>query len=189
MRIVGVNADVAGDLALPRSVRQNRRLFFYPGSSIGNFVPEDAVGLLSRIRKHCKTGGGLLIGADLVKSAAILERAYDDGNGITAAFNLNVLRHLNELVGTNFAPHDWQHRAFFNPVHSRVEMHLEARRDVTVAWQNGSRVFCKGERIHTENSYKYVLGDFKRMLECAGFRRIQAWTDDNRWFAVCHAAA
>jgi uncharacterized SAM-dependent methyltransferase len=133
--------------------------------------------------------GALLIGVDLVKPAAILERAYNDAGGITAAFNLNVLSHVNDLIRSDFAPPDWRHCALFNAAESRIEMHLEARRDVAVTWPHGGRVFREGERIHTENSCKYALGDFESMLASAGFRRVRAWTDDRQWFAVLHAAA
>jgi L-histidine N-alpha-methyltransferase len=186
--VKGITADVSAEISLPASAPQRRRLFFYPGSSIGNFMPDHALALLARIRKQCKAGGGLLIGVDLVKPAAILERAYDDSEGVTAAFNLNVLRHLNALIGTNFAVTDWRHCAFFNAELSRIEMHLAAKREVSVSWPGGGRLFRKAERIHTENSYKYRLPDFERLLVRAGFKRVRAWTDAKHWFAVCHAA-
>jgi len=179
--------DIAVGLALPDVVRKDKRLFFYPGSSIGNFTPDAALSLLSAIRQQCGSDGGLLIGVDLVKSTEILEAAYDDSLGVTAAFNLNLLSHLNTLIGSDFDPRDWQHRALFNHGHSRIEMHLEARRKLTVTWAGGKRQFGQGERIHTENSYKYRLEDFRSLLEQAGFNRIEAWTDDLCWFAVCLA--
>ena len=131
--------------------------------------------------------GGLLIGIDLVKDVGVLEAAYDDAIGVTAAFNLNLLNHLNALIGANFAPRDWRHLARFNPGASRIEMHLEARRDLLVAWPGGSRRFEAGETIHTESSYKYRRADFARLLGRAGFTIAGSWTDDREWFGVFHA--
>jgi len=185
MLAVGANIYPAPDL--PDTVRRHRRLFFYPGSSIGNFTSEEVHVFLTRIREQCGQSGGLLIGIDLVKSETILNPAYDDASGVTAAFNLNLLRHLNRIIGSNFSAGDWRHRAFFNAALSRIEMHLEARHQVRVAWPGGGRLFAGGESIHTENSYKYALKDFENLLIQAGFRRTRAWTDQKQWFAVCHA--
>ena len=185
MLAVGANVYPAPDL--PNGVRRQHRLFFYPGSSIGNFTPEEAHLFLTGIRAQCGEDGGLLIGVDLVKSEAILIPAYDDVSGVTAAFNFNLLQHLNRIIGSNFSARDWQHRAFFNAALARIEMHLEARRLVCVAWPGGGRQFAGGESIHTENSYKYALHDFENMLMQAGFKRTRSWTDEKQWFAVCHA--
>ena len=179
--------DFSSTLALPGSVRRGNRLFFYPGSSIGNFTPEAAMDLLGNLRQQCSGDGGLLIGVDLVKSSSILEPAYDDSLGVTAAFNLNILNHVNRLIGANFDLGDWRHMALFNASASRIEMHLEARHEIAVSWRGGERRFRAGERIHTENSYKYELLQFRAMLVRAGFRNITAWTDERHWFAVCHA--
>jgi dimethylhistidine N-methyltransferase len=191
IEMLGIGADFSSGLRLPDAVRRDNRLFFYPGSSIGNFTPEQALAFVSGIRDQCvgTRAGGLLIGVDLVKSEALLQAAYDDALGVTAAFNLNLLNNLNALIGSNFAVGDWRHHALFNTEASRIEMHLEARRDLTVTWYGGERAFQQGERIHTENSYKYALADFKALLTRAGFKRIQAWTDANDWFALCHAIA
>lgn len=190
LEMLGIGADFSSGLRLPDAVRRDNRLFFYPGSSIGNFTPEQALAFLAGIRTQCAGayGGGLLIGVDLVKSETLLQAAYDDALGVTAAFNLNLLNNLNALIGSDFAVGDWRHHALFNTGASRIEMHLEARRDTTVHWRGGARAFHQGQRIHTENSYKYALPDFKALLAQAGFSRIQAWTDANNWFALCHAA-
>ena len=190
MEMLGIGVDFSAGLRLPDAVRRGNRLFFYPGSSIGNFTPEQALVFLADVRAQCAGayGGGLLIGVDLVKPAALLQAAYDDALGVTAAFNLNLLNNLNALIGSDFTVGDWRHRALFNSQASRMEMHLEARRDVEVRWPGGARRFRRGQRIHTENSYKYALPDFKSLLTQAGFGRIQAWTDANNWFALCHAA-
>ena len=181
--------DLSQPLALPPSVPAARRQFFYPGSSIGNFTPQDAVQFLRQVRGNVGADGGLLIGVDLVKDPAVLDAAYDDAIGVTAAFNLNMLRHLNHLAGADFDPAQWRHVAFFNDAESRIEMHLEARCPLTVRWCGGERSFAQGERIHTENSYKYTVEGFRELLAQAGFRVDGTWTDDAHWFAVMHAAA
>ena len=132
------------------------RVLFYPGSSIGNFAPDEALVFLRSVHAACgsRPGSGLLIGVDLVKDTVELEAAYDDALGVTAAFNRNLLLHINRLCGTDFAVPDWRHVALFNTAASRIEMHLQATRAVTVRWADGARAFALGERIHTENSYK-----------------------------------
>ena len=185
--MTALGLDFTHGFALPDSVQQRQRLFFYPGSSIGNFTPQEAVGFLQGLRENAGDDGGLLIGVDLIKDSAVLDAAYDDALGVTAAFNLNVLRHLNHLAGADFDVGQWQHRAFFNVADSRIEMHLEARAALTVRWQGGERHFARGERIHTENSYKYTKQSFVGLLEQAGFAASRVWTDDAGWFAVIHA--
>ncbi|MET3131267.1 dimethylhistidine N-methyltransferase [Oxalobacteraceae bacterium GrIS 1.11] len=183
----GLGLDFSSQLALPDSVRDEQRLFFYPGSSIGNFAPAQAVAFLRRLRANAAGDGALLIGVDLVKDDATLDAAYDDALGVTAAFNLNLLRHLNRLIGADFDVRQWQHRGFFNASESRVEMHLEARVALEVCWQGGRRRFARGERIHTEDSYKYTQARFVGLLEQAGFSATRIWTDARQWFAVIHA--
>jgi dimethylhistidine N-methyltransferase len=181
--------DLSQPLSLPATVPVQGRQFFYPGSSIGNFTPRDAVSFLRQVRENVGKDGGLLIGVDLVKDTAVLDAAYDDAIGVTAAFNLNLLRHLNHLAGADFDPAQWRHVAFFNEAESRIEMHLEALCALTVRWSGGERRFAHGERLHTENSYKYTLEGFGKLLSEAGFRVDGTWTDDAHWFAVLHAAA
>lgn len=186
--MLGVGTDFSHALELPSSVRREQRLFFYPGSSIGNFTPGQAAALLRSLRAACTTAdSGLLIGADLVKEKDVLDAAYDDALGVTAAFNLNLLLHLNRLLGADFNLHDWRHREFFNTEQSRIEMYLEARRNLIVHWQGGRREFKEGERIHTENSYKYTREEFIALLEQSGFGPVRTWTDERQWFMVCHA--
>jgi dimethylhistidine N-methyltransferase len=179
--------DFSSAFTLPESVRRQGRVFFYPGSSIGNFAPQEAVAFLRRLRSHGECS--LLIGVDLVKDSAILDAAYDDAIGVTAAFNLNMLRHLNQLIGADFDVTQWQHRAFFNAEEGRIEMHLEAREALVVTWPQGERHFARGERIHTEDSYKYTPRSFVELLREAGFAATRTWTDDAGWFAVVHARA
>ena len=189
IQMTGIGLDFSSALELPDAVRPEKRLFFYPGSSIGNFTPDEAVALFRRLRAACGKDGGLLVGVDLVKDKKILDAAYNDALGVTASFNLNMLLHLNKLLGADFDVREWQHYGFFNTEHSRIEMHLEARHAVTVTWQGGQRRFQSGERIHTENSYKYTRESFARLLEQAGFEADGIWSDQRSWYMLCYAHA
>lgn len=181
--IVGLGLDFSQRLELPAGLVEQPGLVFYPGSSIGNFDPAQALRLLVEARA-ASGGGALLIGVDLVKDADRLVQAYDDPLGVTAAFNLNVLRHLNRLLGANFQLRDWQHLALFNHAQSRIEMHLVAKHAVRVTWDGGQRTFTGGERLHTENSYKWRQADFEALLRSAGYTQVQCWTDPHADFAV-----
>ncbi|WP_343733163.1 L-histidine N(alpha)-methyltransferase [Duganella sp.] len=187
IEMTALGLDFSNGFALPDSVRAGRRVFFYPGSSIGNFSPAQAVDFLRGLRANAGADGGLLIGVDLIKDHTVLDAAYDDALGVTAAFNLNMLRHLNYLIGSDFDVEQWKHVAFFEAEHGRIEMHLEARRALTVRWPGGERRFERGERIHTEDSYKYTRQSFVSLLERAGFATNHVWTDADNWFAVIHA--
>ena len=189
--MVGVGLDFSTRLALPSGVFEGPALVFYPGSSIGNFKPEEALRLLRECHALANGGGGaggggggLLIGVDCVKADALLNAAYDDPLGVTAAFNLNLLRHLNRLIGSDFDPRQWRHIGQFKRAESRIEMHLEARAPLLVRWPGGERRFAAGERIHTENSYKWDPVDFEALLREAGFAKVQGWTDAEGWFSV-----
>ena len=183
MPMAGVGLDFSAELALPPGLVSGPAVVFYPGSSIGNFNPTEALHLLSQAR-NVAAGGALLIGADLVKPVDVLEAAYDDALGITAAFNLNLLNHLNRLLGADFQLREWRHLAVFNAAESRIEMHLEARRSLTVRWPHAERRFAAGERIHTENSHKWTPETFEALLRGAGFTQTEAWTDARGWFGV-----
>ena len=188
LEMVGLGQDFSSRLDLEPGLIAGRGAFFYPGSSIGNFTRDEALAFLKRVRAQAQ-GGGLLIGVDLVKPGAILQAAYDDAIGVTAAFNLNILRQLNRLIGSDFAPADWRHVGLYNEAESRVEMHLEARRDLRVRWPGAERTFGAGERIHTENSCKYTVAGFTALLEAAGFATPRHWTDERGWFGVFWAPA
>ncbi len=188
LAMLGVGMDFSSSLTLPPQAGSGPRVLFYPGSSIGNFTPEQALVFLRQARA-ASSGGGLLIGVDLVKPREVLEPAYDDALGVTAAFNRNLLSHLNRLTGADFKLADWQHVAFFNTGKSRIEMHLQALHPVPVRWPDGERRFATGERIHTENSYKWRQADFAALLKTAGFAQTHAWTDERGWFAVFLAQA
>jgi dimethylhistidine N-methyltransferase len=189
MDVVGIGMDFMRRLALPAAVRGERRRFFYPGSSLGNFAPDEARAFLVDVHAAAGRDGAILLGVDLVKDKPTLDAAYDDALGVTAAFNLNILNHVNRVAGSNFDVRDWRHVAFFHPEHARIEMHLEARRDVTVRLADGPRTFAAGTRIHTENSYKYTEASVQRLLESAGFARPTFWFDERRAFAVVFAPA
>ena len=183
--IVAVGMDFSAGLSLPPQVQQQERLFFYPGSSLGNFEPVEALAFLKHIAGPLQGAAqGLLLGVDLVKDSATLEAAYDDAAGVTAAFNKNILLNLNRLLGADFDVRTWRHVALFNHELSRIEMHLEAKVKVTVRWGEAERVFEAGERIHTECSYKYSVEGMKEMLHTAGFKHIRHWTDTKKLFGV-----
>lgn len=184
MAVHTLAADILQTLPLPPSVPRDGRLLFYPGSSIGNATPDEAVVLLRAMGQVAGHRGALLIGVDLVKSARTLERAYDDEQGVTAAFNRNVLRHVNRVLGADFEPGQWRHVALWNEAHQRIEMHLETVRPQQVRWDGGARRFKAGERILTEYSHKYTLDGFGRMLRAAGWTPHRVWTDERGAFAV-----
>ncbi len=189
LNIVGVGMDFSSTLALPDAVQSYDRVFFYPGSSLGNFSRPDALRFLQQIADIQQGNAtGLLLGIDLVKDTAVLEAAYDDAPGVTAAFNKNVLLNVNDQLGTDFDLRQWRHVALFNVQESRIEMHLEAVIPTTVRWSGHVRSFAAGERIHTENSYKYTLTSMTTMLKQAGFSQVQHWTDSQGWFGMFWAS-
>ena len=186
MDIVGVGMDFLQSLALPPERRRQPAHLVLSGLVDRQLHARRRGGLPARERVRASPGGDLLIGVDLVKGRATLEAAYDDALGVTAAFNLNLLRHVNRRLGSDFDARDWRHVACFNEVDSRIEMHLEARRALTVRWPGGERRFAAGERIHTENSYKYRSEGFDALLRAAGFTQTLRWTDSaagSRWSA------
>lgn len=194
--MLGLGMDFSAQLALPpgaadwlerHDLTTAPRCVFYPGSSIGNFNPDEALNLLRQARDLCAAGGpggGILIGVDRVKDKAVLEPAYDDPLGVTAAFNRNLLLHVNALLGTDFAPSRWRHVAFYDEAVSRIEMHLASDGAQTVRWPGGERCFADGERLHTENSYKWTPTAFANLLREAGFGPAQHWSDERSWFSV-----
>jgi dimethylhistidine N-methyltransferase len=191
IKMMGLGCDFSQGLALPKEVGTHKRIFFYPGSSISNFVPADACKFLAQLGHSAGSQGGVLFGVDMVKPKAILELAYDDMLGVTAAFNLNALRQSNRILGANFDLRQWRHVAFFNEKENRIEMHLEASRRMTVSWAaggGGSRTFDESERILTEYSHKYTPASVESMLGEAGLRLRASWYDPQRWFGVFFAS-
>jgi dimethylhistidine N-methyltransferase len=167
--------------------RGERTLVLFIGSSIGNFEPHEAARLLRRVRAGLEIGDGFLLGVDLVKDQSTLVAAYDDAAGVTAAFNRNVLARLNRELDAEFDPEAFAHRALWNAVSSRMEMHLVSRspQRVRVDALDQTVEFAAGETIHTENSYKYRPGQAEAQLAEAGFAHVSTWTDPRGWFAVC----
>jgi dimethylhistidine N-methyltransferase len=166
-----------------------RRLVLYIGSSIGNFEPDEAERLLKNVRASLTQGDSMLLGVDLAKSESVLLDAYNDAAGVTAAFNLNMLARLNRELGSSFDLDQFVHRAVWNKVNSRIEMHLESRGAQTVVLPGLDLTinFAAAETIHTENSYKYKPGQVEGLLTRAGFTPTVTWTDDQGHFAVCLA--
>ena len=183
--------DYTHDLELDSTLPTERRLVLYIGSSIGNFEPGESLLLLERVRAALDPGDCILLGVDLVKDQIVLEAAYDDAAGVTAAFNRNILARLNRELDADFRQEKFAHRATWNAAKSRMEMHLvsESRQTVWVPGIDLRVNFKAGESIHTENSYKYRTGDAEALLAKAGFAPEATWTDDRGWFAVCLARA
>jgi dimethylhistidine N-methyltransferase len=190
IEMIGVVTDFTRGLDLGEALDDRAATFFYPGSSIGNFTPDEAVPFLAAIRAQCvkRPGSGLLIGVDGKKAKPVLDAAYDDALGVTAAFNRNALLHLNRRFGFDFALDGYSHRGFYNEAQGRIEMHLESLRRQQVRLGEAVRVFEAGERIHTENSYKYAPADFEALLTRAGFASIKRWTSEQDGYGVFFAA-
>jgi L-histidine Nalpha-methyltransferase len=160
-----------------------RRIGFFPGSTIGNFDEHEAMAFL-RLAARLLEGGGLLVGVDLVKDPATLHRAYNDAQGVTAAFNMNLLRRANTELSADFDLDQFAHYAFYDPRKQRIEMHLISRCAQTVHVAGQTFHFTEGESLHTENSHKFTIEGFRRLAVEAGFRPGPVWTDEARLFSV-----
>jgi dimethylhistidine N-methyltransferase len=185
LEVIAVSADfhareLNGMVALPAG----RRVVFFPGSTIGNFEPGEALDFLRRSRALVGEQGALLMGVDLHKPRPILDRAYNDPEGYTAQFNLNVLARINREMGADFDLDAFAHRAFYNEAHGRIEMHLVSARRCAVTIAGRRIEFEAGETIHTENSYKYAPETFAQMARAAGFPTARRWSDPAGWFGV-----
>ncbi|MDX1756189.1 MAG: L-histidine N(alpha)-methyltransferase [Marinobacter sp.] len=178
-----VCADFTSLDRMPDTVPEAPKAAFFPGSTIGNFEQGAAVQLLRNLRRMLGRRGKLLIGVDLIKHPDTLHAAYNDRQGITARFNLNLLNHLGRILNCSFDMGKFRHRAFYNQALHRIEMHLECREAHTLDVDGRVLVFRKGETIHTENSYKYSIEGFESLAGQAGFRRRQTWTDSERNFS------
>ena len=189
LTISPVATDYTKPFVIPDDpVQRRKRVVYFPGSTIGNFVPEEARNFLAQIAAVIGTGGGLLLGIDRKKNHQILERAYDDPDGVTAAFNLNLLKRLNRELGADFDLDTFAHEAFYNAEQGRVEMHLVSTLDQVVhIWDRTFR-FHAGESIHTENSYKFDVSDMVELAASANLELIHEWTDANEWFSVLYFA-
>lgn len=177
-------ADFTQDFELPDDTGAGRKLAFFPGSTIGNFEPYEAQDFLQRVRRLVQPDGALLIGVDLKKDPKILHAAYNDSAGITAAFNLNLLERLRTELGAELDPRHFRHRAFYNALRGRIEMHLVSRRAQEIQVLGRRFHFEPGESIHTENSYKYSVEEFHALARRAGLRPRQVWLDAAHLFSV-----
>ena len=184
-----VEADFMRAIELPGTIAAAPKLGFFPGSTIGNLVARTAVDLLRTVRQTLGEGSRLLIGMDRIKDVEVLLAAYDDAAGVTARFNLNLLHRINAELGGDIPVDAFRHRAVWNDEMSRIEMHLEALRDVAFAIAGSSFSFKAGETIHTENSHKYGHRDSRLMLRAAGWGVVEEWTDDKQWFSIILAEA
>ena len=177
-------ADYTKGVELPDVIDGAPRCGFFPGSSIGNFEREDALSFLTNIGTDIGPGGYCIIGFDSRKPKAIVEPAYNDTKGVTASFNLNLLDHLNRTVGTDFDQSNFQHHAFYEETHGRIEMHLISNIAQTVTLDGESFDLSQNESIHTENSYKYSITEVKELADRAGMSFVTHWEDSQAWFYV-----
>lgn len=185
IEILPVEADYTLPFSLPRPRTPTaRRVVWFAGSNIGNYAHARAVEILGALARTAGPGGGLLIGVDLRKDPAVLERAYDDARGVTAAFNLNILEHLNRAFGADFDLTKFRHRARWNDAQGRVEMHLESLAPQSVHLGGRTIALGAGETICTEYSYKYTVEGFAELAAEAGWRSLAVWTDPGRLFSV-----
>jgi dimethylhistidine N-methyltransferase len=179
---------IAGDFSLPISLPEDLigagKLGFFPGSTIGNFCPADASRLLSAMRTILALGGRFIVGVDLKKDPCTLVRAYNDRAGVTAAFNLNLLVRINRELEGSFDLNGFRHEAIYNPREGRIEMHLVSLRHQVASVRGRRFSFRRGETIHTENSYKFTVGQFQDLARMAGWRPGRVWTDEGQLFSI-----
>jgi L-histidine N-alpha-methyltransferase len=184
LAVLPIAADFTRDFDLPPQIRSRPRVGFFPGSTIGNFEPEDATEFLRQAGRVLGQGATMIVGVDVIKGTGVLNAAYNDAAGVTAQFNLNVLTRMNRELGGNFGLSSFRHGAFYNAGHHRIEMHLESLKDQSVTVAGHTFEFAKGETIHTENSYKYTIDSFRTLAREAGWRSAATWTDQKDYFSV-----
>ena len=186
LEVLPVVADFTRPVKLPDKARKasENRIGFFPGSTIGNFDHAGAADFLATVADMVGGGGALLIGVDLKKDEDILVRAYDDAQGVTAAFNRNVLERINRELGGCFDIETFRHRALYNGAEGRIEMHLVSEKDQTVTVHDRDFTFTEGETIHTEDSYKYHVEEFSSLAAGAGFRSARTWVDGDGLFSL-----
>ena len=177
-------ADFTTELTIPEPRQHQRKIAFFPGSSIGNFEPEDAIEFLKHLSSLVGENGGLLIGVDLKKDSAILHDAYNDKQGITAQFNKNLLTRINRELNADFDQNQFEHYAFYNSDKGRIEMHLISQRLSEVTIGSNCFEFAESESLHTENSYKYTIEEFQSLAAQSGFQLQQVWTDNQSLFSL-----
>lgn len=184
LRVHAVCADYTYALPLPEDLPEGHRMCFFPGSSLGNFEPEEALDFLKKVNLSLGKGGMLLIGVDTKKPAAILDAAYNDAAGVTAAFNLNLLHRIRRELAADLDPQAFSHQAYYDPEAGRIEMHLVSRQVQRVRVNGHCFSFRDGETLHTENSYKYAPQEFLALAALAGFRPRTHWLDPQGLFAI-----
>jgi L-histidine N-alpha-methyltransferase len=184
LAVLPVAADFTASFPLPRSLGTLPRAGFFPGSTIGNFEPPQALAFLQHASRMLGEGAVLIVGVDLVKDARILNAAYNDAAGVTARFNLNLLARINRELGADFDLASFSHQAFYNPARQRIEMHLVSRMPQRVNVCGRLIEFRGAETIHTENSYKYTIDSFDALVRGAGWAPVEAWTDAAGLFSV-----
>ncbi len=185
LEILPVCADYLQPVVLPQALHKAaRNIVYFPGSTIGNFGPDEAIEFLRRAANVCRENGGLLLGVDLKKDAGVIEAAYNDSAGITARFNLNLLERVNRDLGADFDIDQWQHRAIYNSNAGRIEMYLISEVDQFVHVAEHKFHFRRGEKITTEYSYKYAPEEFAALAGKAGFEFAHMWSDDARLFGA-----
>jgi dimethylhistidine N-methyltransferase len=185
LEVLPVCADYLQPVVLPTPRRNfSNKVVYFPGSTLGNFEPDEAADFLRRIARLCGDGGGLLIGVDLQKDSSVIEAAYNDAQGVTAEFNLNLLVRANREIGADFNLKQWQHRAIYNSGAGRIEMHLISETNQVVHLNEHKFHFRRGEKIITEFSYKYSPDAFATLAAKAGFKFVRMWTDEARLFGV-----
>ena len=185
LEILPVAADFTRPFPLPQPANMpERNLVYFPGSTIGNFEPEAAIELLRVMYQEAGAGGALLIGVDLKKDRQMIESAYNDSAGVTAEFNLNVLRRLNREYGSDFDLDGFRHTAIYNESSGRIEMCLVSQCDQDVTLGEHRFSFTEGEKIITEYCHKFSLEGFRELAQVAGFRHVNTWLDANQWFSI-----
>ncbi len=185
LQIHAICADFTKEFEIPLPVTGDQQTIgFYPGSTIGNFTPDEAREFLAKTRALLSRDGLMIVGVDLQKSPEIIERAYNDSDGVTAEFNKNLLRRINQELNGSFELERFVHRSHYDAAEGRVEMHLESREEHEVQVDGASFSFLAGETIHTENSHKYTLEGFKKLAGDAGYSPLRFWTDAERLFSV-----
>ncbi len=177
-------ADLTKPFALPEPVSELPKLGFYPGSSIGNFQPKQAVAFLANAVATLGRGSHILIGVDRKKAPATLEAAYNDSAGVTAEFNRNMLTHIGGILGVDIDPDRFSHRAIYNAQEGCIQMFLDVSEPYRISVGEQRITFAAGESIHTENSYKYDAAEFVSLARRGGLREVGSWTDPNQWFSV-----
>lgn len=184
LEISPIVSDFSEPMVIPEQYKEDAKYIFYPGSTIGNFEPEDAVKFLKNMRQIVGVKGGLILGADLQKDISVLEAAYNDQKGITAEFNLNILNNINGHLEQKILRENFSHHAFYNTQANRIEMHLKVIAPQTISSFGQDIEFKVGETIHTENSYKYTHADIRKLAQAADFSLHKTWLDKDKLFSV-----